>query len=71
MQYGSSIFGNLLKAIDRRLNSLKTPDLRFAESVCQRLFMRRPTAAIDKPPPVNPSKPKPKSSADQLWLDCA
>jgi putative transposase len=40
--------------------------LRFAELVCQRLFMRKPVAEIGAPPPVNPSKRKPKFSPDQL-----
>jgi len=30
--------------------------------------MRSPIADIDKPPPVNPSKPKPGFSLDQLWF---
>jgi putative transposase len=41
-------------------------DLRLAELVCQRLFMRKSIAEIDTPPPVNPSKPKPKFSPDHL-----
>jgi putative transposase len=46
-------------------------DLRFAELVCQRLFMRSLIAEIDKPPPVNPSKPKPSFSLDQLEFSYA
>jgi len=30
--------------------------------------MRKSIAEIDTPPPVNPSKPKPKISPDQLEL---
>ena len=55
-----------LLRLARRLNSLRMLDLRFAELVCQRLFMRKPIAEIDTPPPVNPSKPKPNFSPDQL-----
>jgi len=43
-------------------------DLRLAELVCQRLFMRKSIAEIDTPPPVNPSRPKPKFHPDQLEL---
>jgi hypothetical protein len=61
----------LLLRLAKRLNSLKILDLRFAELVCQRLFMRGPIAEIDKPPPVNPSKSEPKFSIDQLWFKYA
>ena len=64
-------FARSLLRIAKRLNSLKITDLRFAELVCQRLFMRSPIAEIDKPPPVNPSKSQPKFSIDQLWLEYA
>jgi putative transposase len=66
LQILAAMIAYLLLRIARRLNSLKILDLRFAELVCQRLFMRKPIAEIDKPPPVNPSKPKPKFSLDQL-----
>jgi putative transposase len=66
LQILAAMIAYLLLRIARRLNSLKMLDLRFAELVCQRLFMRSPIAEIDKPPPVNPSKPKPRFSPDQL-----
>jgi putative transposase len=66
LQILAAMIAYLLLRIARRLNSMKTPDLRFAELVCQRLFMRTPIAKIDRPPPVNPSKPKPRFSPDQL-----
>jgi putative transposase len=66
LQILAAMIAYLLLRLARRLNSLKMPDLRFAELVCQRLFMRGPIAEIDKPPPVNPSKPKPRFSLDQL-----
>lgn len=68
LQIIAAMIAYLLLRIARRLNSLKMLDLRFAELVCQRLFMRRPIAEIDKPPPINPSKPKPQFSPDQLEL---
>ena len=66
LQIIAAMIAYLLLRLARRLNSLKMLDLRFAELICQRLFMRRPIAQIDKPPPVNPSKPKPKFSPDQM-----
>jgi putative transposase len=66
LQILAAMIAYLLLRVARRLNSLKMPDLRFAELICQRLFMRSSIAKIDKPPPVNPSKPKPRFSADQL-----
>ena len=66
LQILAAMIAYLLLRLARRLNSLKMLDLRFAELVCQRLFMRSPIAKIDKPPPVNPSKPKPRFSSDQL-----
>ena len=66
LQIIAAMIAYLLLRIARRLNSLRMLDLRFAELVWQRLFIRTPIARIDKPPPVNPSKPKPKFSNDQL-----
>jgi putative transposase len=66
LQIIAAMIAYLLLRIARRLNSLKMLDLRFAELVWQRLFTRTPIARIDKPPPVNPSKPKLKFSIDQL-----
>jgi hypothetical protein len=40
--------------------------LRFAELVRQFLFTRRDIATIAKPPPTNPSSPRPTSSPAQL-----
>jgi putative transposase len=66
LQIIAAMIAYLLLRTAARLNGLKMLALRFAELVCQRLFMRKPIAEIDKPPPVNPSKPKPKFSPDQL-----
>jgi len=56
----------LLLRISAQLNCIKIPALRFAELVGQCLFMRRPIAEIDKPPPVNPNKRQSTISPDQL-----
>jgi len=71
LQVIAAMIAYLLLRLAKRLNSLKILDLRFAELVCQRLFMRGPIAEIDKPPPVNPSKSEPKFSIDQLWFKYA
>ena len=68
LQIIAAMIAYLLLRLARRLNSLRMLDLRLAELVCQRLFTRIPIAEIDKPPPVNPSKPKPQFSRDQLEL---
>jgi len=52
--------------IAAHLNRVTMLPLRFAELVSQRLFMRQPIVAIHKPPPVNPAKPKPRFSPNQL-----
>jgi putative transposase len=69
LQIIAAMIAYLLLRLARRLNSLKMLDLRLAELVCQRLFMRKSIAEIDTPPPVNPSKPKPKFSPDQLGFN--
>ena len=68
LQVLAAMIAYLLLRIMARLHGLKMPALRLAELVGQFLFTRKPLAKIDKPPPVNPSKPKPPSSPDQLEL---
>ena len=71
LQIIAAMIAYLLLRLAHHLNSLRMLPLRFAELVCQRLFMRKSIAKIDTPPPVNPSKPKPKFSPDQLRFDYA
>jgi putative transposase len=71
LQILAAMIAYLLLRLARRLNSLRMLDLRFAELVCQRLFMRSPIAEIDKPPPVNPSTRQPRFSLDQLAFSYA
>jgi IS4 transposase len=66
LQVFAAMIAYLLLRLAARVNCVKMPALRLAELVCQRLFMRRPIAEIDKPPPVNPSRRQPRSSPDQL-----
>jgi putative transposase len=68
LQVIAAMIAYLLLRIAARLHGLKIPALRLIELVSRRLFMRTPLADIDKPPPVNPSKRRPRTSADQLEL---
>jgi putative transposase len=68
LQVLAAMIAYLLLRIAARVNCLKMPALRLAELVSQFLFTRRLIAQIDKPPPVNPSKRKPRFSPDQLDL---
>lgn len=66
LQVLAAMIAYLLLRIAARVNCVTIPVLRFAELVCQRIFMRRPISEIDKPPPVNPSKSQQRVSRDQL-----
>ena len=66
LQVFAAMIAYLLLRLAARMNCVKMPALRLAELVCQRLFMRKPIAEIDRPPPVNPSKRQPRFSPDQL-----
>lgn len=66
LQILAAMIAYLLLRIAARVNCIKMLPLRFAELIGQFLFTRRSIAQIDKPPPINPSKPKPRSSPDQL-----
>jgi len=71
LQIIAAMIAYLLLRLAQRLNSSRMLPLRFAELVCKRLFMRKTIAEIDTPPPVNPSKPNPKFSLDQLGFTYA
>jgi IS4 transposase len=66
LQILAAMIAYLLLRIAARLHRIILPALRFAELVGQRLFLRRPIADIDKPPPYNPSHPQRRSCPDQL-----
>ena len=66
LQVLAAMITYLLLRIAARANHIKMPPLRLAELVCQLLFTRRSLAAIDKPPPVNPSRRKPRNSPNQM-----
>lgn len=66
LQILAAMIAFLLLRIAARANRIKMPPLRLVELVGQSLFSRRTIAQIDKPPPLNPSKPKPQASLDQI-----
>jgi IS4 transposase len=66
LQILTAMIAYLLLRIAARANCIKMPPLRLAELVRQFLFTRRSIAAIDKPPPVNPSRPKSRNSPNQM-----
>jgi putative transposase len=66
LQILAAMIAYLLLRIAARMHRVTMPPLRFAELVCQRLFLRRPIASIDKPPPVNPRTRQINRSPAQL-----
>ena len=66
LQVLAAMIAYLLLRIAARANCITMLPLRLAELISQFLFTRRSIAAIDKPPPVNPSIRKPRTSPDQL-----
>jgi putative transposase len=66
LQILAAMIAYLLLRIAARSHGSKMLALRFAELVRQFLFTRRDIATIAKPPPTNPSRPRPTSSPAQL-----
>lgn len=66
LQVLAAMIAYLLLRIAASLNRITFLPLRFAQLVRHLLFTRRSIATIDKPPPVNASKRKPRTSLNQL-----
>jgi putative transposase len=66
LQVLAAMIAYLLLRMAAQANCIGILPLRFAELVRQFLFTRRSIATITKPPPVNPSKPKPPACQGQL-----
>ena len=66
LQILAAMIAYLLLRIAARVHNIIMPALRLAELVCQRMFLRRPLAEIDKPPPFHPSKRQLNSSPYQM-----
>jgi putative transposase len=68
LQLIAAMIAYALVRIAAKVNRLAIPILRFLDLVTQCIFDRRDIAAIDKPPPVNPSKKRNRTSPDQYGL---
>jgi putative transposase len=66
LQVLAAMIAYLLLRIAARANCIKMPPLRLIELVGQLLFARRALATIDKPPPINPSRRKCRTSPGQI-----
>jgi putative transposase len=66
LQVLAAMIAYLLLRIAARTNCIKMLPLRLTELVGQLLFTRRALATIDKPPPINPSRRKSRTSPNQM-----
>lgn len=65
LQIIAAMIAYTLLRIAQRRHRIALSPIRFTQLVAACLFLRKPLAQIEKPPPTNPSKPKPKSSTKQ------
>jgi putative transposase len=66
LQLLAAMIAYVLLRIAARLHRVTLPILRFTDLVARCIFERRHIAAIERPPPVNPSRRKPTCSPDQM-----
>ena len=66
LQIFAAMIAYALLRIAARRHCVKIPILRFTDLVGLCLFQRRHLGAIEKPPPVNPSRPQCQNSQNQL-----
>ncbi|HLH51703.1 MAG TPA: IS4 family transposase [Roseiarcus sp.] len=66
LQLVTAMIAYALIRIAATVHRLKIPIHRFLELVIQCLFERRDIAALDKPPPVNPSRRRDRTCPNQL-----
>ncbi len=66
LQVFAAMIAYALLRIAARTRCITMPILRFTDLVNQCLFQRKRITAIDKPPPVNPSRPKPRTHPSQM-----
>lgn len=71
LQILAAMIAFLLLRIAARLYRISLLPIRFAQLVAQALFVRKPIDRIDKPPQVNPSRPRPKDDPAQLLFSYA
>lgn len=68
LQLFAAMIAYALLRLAARTHRVAIPILRFIDLVAQGLFERRRIEAIDKPPPVNPSQKRDRTSPHQLTL---
>ena len=66
LQLFAAMIAYALLRIAARACRIAIPILRFTELVTQCLFERRRIDAIDRPPPINPSRRRDRTSPDQI-----
>jgi putative transposase len=66
LQLFAAMIAYALLRIAARACRIAIPILRFTELVMQCLFERRRIDAIDRPPPINPSRRRDRTSPDQI-----
>lgn len=71
LQLFAAMIAYALLRIATRVHLIKIPILRFTDLVARCLFDRRKITAIDRPPPVNPSRRKPTASPLQMSFEYA
>lgn len=68
LQLLAAMIAYVLLVLARKASRSILSLLRFAELAGQCLFIRKPLAHLDKPPEVNPSRPKSQRHPDQLEI---
>ncbi|BCH15604.1 IS4 family transposase [Mesorhizobium sp. L-2-11] len=66
LQLFAAMIAFALLRIVARTRRVTIPILRFTELVAQYLFGRRKLHTIDKPPPINPSRPRDRAAPNQM-----
>lgn len=66
LQIYAAMIAYLLLQLAAHANSSKHSAIRFAELVGRSLFIRKPMFRLEKPPKVNPTTAKPKTSLNQI-----
>jgi len=69
LQIFAAMIAYALLRLAARRHGVKISILRFTDLVALCLFERRPIGAIDKPPPVNPSRPQCQRPKTNMRLD--
>jgi putative transposase len=71
LQITAAMIAFTLLRLAARRHCVEIKPIRLAQLVAACLFVRKPFAKIDKPPPVNPSKPKPLADPKQAVFQYA